>query len=66
MALQLEHKLGMLQVKGELHSSNSNILMDHFESFLGEIDSIILSIEDVSFMDASAAYSLEQLYCDFA
>ncbi len=56
----------MLQVIGELQSSNSNILINHFQKFLFEVDSIILSLENVSFLDHSSAYSLEQLYQDFA
>jgi len=65
MALQLKHDQDVLEVIGELTAENASVLKQHFESFLNKMDCIILSLDKVTTMGASGAYTIEQLYLDF-
>lgn len=64
MALKITQKDGIIQVIGELTSENSNVLREHLNSFLKELDDIILSIEDVTYLEPSGAYTMERLYLE--
>ena len=64
MALQITQKDGIIQVIGELTSENSNVLRQHLNSFLTGLDDIILSLEDVTYIEPSGAYTMERLYLE--
>jgi len=64
MALQITQKDGIIQVAGELSSENSMVLQKHLNSFLTELDDIILNLEDVTYIAPSGAYTMERLYLD--
>jgi len=64
MALQITQKDGIIQVIGELTSENSNVLRQNLNSFITELDDIILSLEDVTYIEPSGAYTMEHLYLE--
>jgi len=66
MALKIEQNNKVLLIAGALNAQNSISLKTHFEYFLREVDELILNLEDVTFMEPSGAYTVEQLYIDFA
>jgi len=65
MALEINQNDSFIQVSGELSSENATTLKKHFESFLKEFDEIILSLDDVTYIESGGAYTMEQLYLDF-
>lgn len=65
MALELKQNEGVIKVIGELSSQNASELKQHFESFLIELDEIILNLDSVTLIAPSGAFTLEQLYLDF-
>ena len=64
MALQITQRDGIIQVIGELSSENSIVLRQHLNSFLTELDDIILNLENVTHMASTGAYTIERLYLD--
>ena len=65
MAFQIKKHDGVLNVHGPLNSENTQNLKQHFNSFLNEVDGLILSLENVTTMEPCSALSLEQIYLDF-
>ena len=65
MALEINQNDSFIQINGELSSENASTLKQHFESFLNELDEIILNLDNVTFLEPSGAFTIEQLYLDF-
>lgn len=65
MALEINRKNRVVTVVGELTSENAVTLKQHFESFLSEVDEIILNLDDVTYIESGGAFTMEQLYLDF-
>lgn len=65
MALHLNENNNMYEVHGDLNAENAATLKNHFEQFLDEVDNLILSLDNVSTIDPSSAYTIEQLYLEF-
>ena len=66
MALKIEQKHGILNVTGILTSANANRLKNHFNRFLKKADAVILNLEGITKIETTGAYTVEQLYLDFA
>lgn len=64
MPLEINQSDGIIQVIGELSSENATTLKQHFETFLNELDEIILNLDDVTFIESGGAFTMEQLYLD--
>ncbi len=62
MALQIIESNGTLQVYGNLNAANTQILKKHLNLFSNAKNYMILNLEKVSGMDATAAHMLRQLY----
>lgn len=65
MALEINRDNGIVTVVGELSSENAVTLKHHFESFLTEVDEIILNLDDVTYIESGGAFTMEKLYLDF-
>jgi anti-anti-sigma regulatory factor len=65
MALELNHNEGVIIAIGELSSENASSLKRHFETFLNEVDEIILNLDHVTYIESGGAFTIEQLYLDF-
>ncbi len=65
MALHLNQKENIYEVSGNLNAENAIALKKHFEQFLTQVDDLILSLDNVSVIEPSSAYTIEQLYLDF-
>jgi len=65
MAIKINHKEGIIKVSGELSSEKAMMLKQHFESFQNELDEIILSLDDVTYIEPAGAFTMEQLYLEF-
>lgn len=65
MALQIKQTHDVLEVIGALTAENASIVKHHFDSFLKKVDHIILSLDGVTTIGPSGAYTIEQLYLDF-
>ena len=62
MALQITETHGMFQVLGSLRAETSRTLHSHILRYMHERTQIILNLEKIKDMDASAAYMLQRLY----
>ncbi|RDY58429.1 STAS domain-containing protein [Flagellimonas nanhaiensis] len=62
MALQITEVSGVFSVHGILDSSNANVLNRHMNRYIQPNNPVILNLERVQQMDATAAYVLQQLY----
>lgn len=62
MALQITQTKGMFSVFGELNGANANILNIHMNRFINPSSPVTLNLERVEAMDASAAFTIEQMY----
>lgn len=65
MAIKINQDEGFFKISGEMTSENALMLKKHFENFTRQIDDIIVSLDDVSYMEEGGAFTLEQLYLDF-
>jgi len=65
MAIQLKQNNEVIEVIGALTAENASVLKQHFDTFLKKVDHIILSLDGVSTIGPSGAYTMEQLYLDF-
>lgn len=66
MALEIRENKGIFEVLGKVTSQNLGALKVYFESTLEVTDEMIISLEKVTEMDASAALFFEQLYKNIA
>ncbi|SMC55429.1 STAS domain-containing protein [Cellulophaga tyrosinoxydans] len=66
MALQIQENYGIHSVIGHLGSQNISHLRNHIQKLMTVKDSIMISIENVTSIDTSAAKSLEVLYKEAA
>lgn len=65
MALEIKRNNDIITVVGELSSENAVTLKQHFDSFLTEVDDIILNLDDVTYIESGGAFTMERLYLDF-
>lgn len=62
MALQITEIQGVFSVFGELNGGNVNILNRHMKLFINPTNPVILNLERLKAIDASAAITLRQMY----
>ncbi len=62
MALQITETRGVFSVFGELNSANINIFNRHMNRFINPINPVIVNLERVKGMDATAAFALQNMY----
>ena len=66
MALEIQENRGLFEISGRITSQNVGALKVYFDSIFETQDIIVVSIEKVEEMDASAALFFEKLYKDVA
>ncbi|MDT0620914.1 STAS domain-containing protein [Croceitalea vernalis] len=64
MALEIKENRGLFEILGRVTSQNTNALKIYFDTILESTEIIVISIENITEMDSSAALFFEQLYKD--
>lgn len=62
MALEIKESKGILELLGRLTSQNLGAVQVYFEHLLETNEHLLISLENVEYMDASSALFFEELY----
>lgn len=66
MALEIKESKGIFQIHGKVTSQNLGALKVYFDTVLASQNTIVVNLEYLKDMDASAALFFEKLYRDAA
>jgi anti-anti-sigma regulatory factor len=66
MALRIEENNGLFEISGRVNSQSVGVLKSYFNAVLEKNEIIMVSIEKVTEMDATAARYFEQFYKEVA
>lgn len=66
MALQINENQGLFEITGNITAQNIGVLKVYFDSIFESHDVVVLSLEKVTEMDATAALFFEKLYREVA
>ena len=62
MALEIKENRGLFEVKGKVTAQNVDALRAYFLNIIEGLEAFVISIEQVTEMDASGAKLFEELY----
>ncbi|MEL6916674.1 MAG: hypothetical protein AAFO99_02985 [Bacteroidota bacterium] len=64
MALEIKEEHGILKILGTLNSQTSLLATNHMRKLLNVKDKMLVSLEEVQFVDDSAIFNFENLYLE--
>ncbi|MEO0527582.1 MAG: hypothetical protein AAFZ89_10165 [Bacteroidota bacterium] len=64
MALEIREEHGILKILGTLNSQTSLLATNHMRKLLNVKDKMLVSLEEVQFVDDSAIFNFENLYLE--
>ncbi|UII77107.1 STAS domain-containing protein [Flagellimonas sp. HMM57] len=62
MSLEIKENRGIFEIFGKVTTQHIGALNSYFDSILEKHESIVISLENITFLDSAAAHFFEKLY----